>query len=65
MAKSILKNIANILHGIKSLVLWSGHGYHIIIPVKAAEALEQFEEFGPYTNEPSKEFLQFSARYLS
>ena len=41
----ILKNIANVLHGVKPLVLWSGHGYHIIIPVKATEALEQFEDF--------------------
>lgn len=61
----ILKNIANVLHGVKPLVLWSGHGYHIIIPVKATEALEQFEDFEPYTNEPSKEFLQFTPRYLS
>lgn len=61
----ILKNIANVLHGLKPLVLWSGHGYHIIIPVKATEALEQFEDFEPYTNEPSKEFLQFAPRYLS
>jgi hypothetical protein len=53
------------LHGVKPLVLWSGHGYHIIIPVKAAESLEQFEDFEPYTYEPSKEFLQFAARYLS
>jgi hypothetical protein len=61
----ILKNISNILYGIKPLVLWSGHGYHIIIPVNAKEALEQFVDFEPYTNDPSKEFLQFAARYLS
>jgi hypothetical protein len=61
----ILKNIANFLHGANPLVLWSGHGYHIIIPVKATEALEQFEDFEPYTSEPSKNFLQFVTRYLS
>jgi hypothetical protein len=61
----ILKNIANVLHGAKPLVLWSGHGYHIIIPVNAKEALEQFQDFEPYTKEPSKGFLQFAARYLS
>ena len=61
----ILKNIANVLHGVKPLVLWSGHGYHIIIPVKATEALEQFEDFKPYVNNPSEEFLQFTERYLS
>ena len=62
---TILKNIANVLHRTRPLVLWSGHGYHIIIPVKATEALEQFEDFDPYTNEPSKEFLQFAERHLS
>ena len=35
------------------------------MPVKATEALEQFDDFEPYTNEPSKEFLQFAAKYLS
>lgn len=62
---NIIKNISNILHGVKPLILWSGHGYHIVIPVKATEALEQFEDFEFYTSEPSKEFLQFAARYLS
>jgi hypothetical protein len=61
----ILKNIANVLHEFKPLVIWSGNGYHIVIPVKATEALEQFEDFKPYTSEPSKEFLQFAPRYLS
>ncbi|MGI8832967.1 MAG: DNA primase noncatalytic subunit PriX [Nitrososphaeraceae archaeon] len=61
----ILKNIANVLHRVKPLVLWSGHGYHIIIPVKATEALEQFEDFESYASESSKEFLQFAPRYLS
>jgi hypothetical protein len=61
----ILKNIANVLHGVKPLVLWSGHGYHIIISIRATEALEQFEDFESYANEPSKEFLQFAPRYLS
>jgi hypothetical protein len=51
----ILKNIANTLHRVKPLVVWSGHGYHIVTPVKATEALEQFEDFEPYTSEPSKE----------
>ena len=37
--KRILKNIAKVLYDIKPLVLWSGNGYHIIIPVNAPEAL--------------------------
>ncbi len=63
--KQILKHIASLLHDVSPLVLWSGHGYHIIIPVNAKEALENFTDFTPYTTEPSKEFLQFAERYLS
>jgi len=36
----ILKNISKVLHDSKPLLLWSGNGYHIIIPVKVTEALE-------------------------
>lgn len=63
--KQILKNVAYLLHDIKPLVLLSGHGYHIIIPVNCKEALEHNENFTQYTREPSKEFLQFVERCLS
>jgi hypothetical protein len=63
--KQILMNIASLLYDVKPLVLWSGHGYHIIIPVNAKEALENFTDFIEYTTEPSKEFLQFAERFLS
>jgi hypothetical protein len=42
----------------KSLVLWLGNDYHVVIPVKAAEALEQFEDFEPYTSEHIQVSLQ-------
>ena len=58
--KQILKNISTLLYDVKPLVLWSGHGYHIIIPINAKEALENFIDFIGYTSEPSKEFLQFA-----
>ena len=61
----ILKHIASILYNAKPLVLWSGHGYHIIILVKATKALEHFEDFETLTEKPSSEFLQFAKRYLS
>ena len=61
----ILKNIAYLLHDVKPLVLWSGHGYHVVIPVNCKEALEHFREFTQYISEPSKEFLQFAERHLS
>ena len=63
--KRILKNVASLLYGVKPLVLWSGHGYHIIIPVNAKEALENFTDFMEYTTKPSQEFLQFAERFLS
>ncbi len=63
--KQICKNIASLLYDVKPLVIWSGHGYHIIIPVNAKEALENFEEFTSYTSEPSKAFLQFAEKHLS
>jgi hypothetical protein len=63
--KQILKNIAKVLHGAKPLVISSGHGHHIIIPVNAKEAIENFKDFEPYTNEPSQAFLQFAERCLS
>jgi Primase X len=63
--KEILNNISEGLKDSSPIVLWSGNGYHIIIPVYAPEALEQFEEFQQYTREPSKEFLQFAEKSLS
>jgi hypothetical protein len=61
----ILKHISNVLHDPKPLLLWSGNGYHIIIPVKATEALEHFEDFKGLSNGPSSEFLQFAKSFLS
>ena len=61
----ILKHISKVLHDSKPLLLWSGNGYHIIIPVKATEALENFEDFKGLTDRPSSEFLQFAKSYLS
>ena len=63
--KQTCKNIAFLLYDAKPLMIWSGHGYHIIIPVNAKEALENYEEFSSYVNEPSKAFLQFAERHLS
>ena len=63
--KPILKNIAHMLYDCKPLVLWSGHGYHIIIPVNCKEALEHSQQLVQYTSEPSKGFLQFAKRLLS
>ncbi len=61
----IIKHISKILQGSKPLILWSGRGYHIIIPVDAKESLEHFEEFETLSEKPSSEFLQFAKSYLS
>jgi hypothetical protein len=63
--KRICKTISTLLYDIEPLIIWSGHGYHIIIPVNAKEALEKYEEFTSYVSEPSKAFLQFAERHLS
>src|SRR6185437_9392345 len=55
----------SILYGVRPLLLWSGNGYHVIIPVKATEALEHFEDFKGLTDRPSSEFLQFAKYFLS
>ena len=61
----ISKHILKTLHGSKPLILWSGRGYHVIIPVKSTEALENFEEFEAISEKPSSEFLQFVKTFLS
>ncbi len=60
MLKQICINIATLLYDVKPWIIWSGRGYHIIIPVNAKEALENYEECTSYVNEPSKAFLQFA-----
>src|SRR4051812_7782024 len=59
----ILKHISKVLEGSKPLLLWSGNGYHIIIPVKATAALEHFEDFKGLSDRPSNEFLQFAKSF--
>ncbi|HEX5186451.1 MAG TPA: DNA primase noncatalytic subunit PriX [Nitrososphaeraceae archaeon] len=61
----IQKHISKILPNSKLLILWSGRGYHFIIPVKVNEALEHFEDFSKLSNKPSEEFLRFAKTYLS
>jgi hypothetical protein len=45
-------------------VLWSGNGYHIILPVFCPRALEHIQEFQEFDN-PSERFLRFAKDYLS
>jgi hypothetical protein len=44
--------------------LWSGNGYHIIIPIESRYILEDTAQFSKY-EEPSKKFLRFAEWYLS
>lgn len=45
-------------------VLWSGNGYHIIIPVYCPIELERIKEFQEFDN-PSERFLRFAKDNLS
>jgi hypothetical protein len=44
-------------------IIWSGHGYHIYLPVDAF-VLERESEFNRFGN-PSRKFIQFAEYYLS
>ena len=45
-------------------VLWSGNGYHIILPVFCSRELERIQEFKEFDN-PSERFLRFAKDNLS
>src|SRR5215208_3155501 len=45
-------------------VLWSGNGYHIILPANCPVELERIQEFQEFDN-PSERFLRFAKDYLS
>ena len=62
----ILKNIKEKLdnNNAHPTVLWSGNGYHIILPVYCPMELERIQEFQEFDN-PSERFLRFAKDYLS
>ena len=65
IVNKILKHITKTLDDSNPLLLWSGRGYHIIVPVQETEALEHFEDFEGLAKRPSEELLQFAEDYLS
>jgi hypothetical protein len=59
-----LKNICQRFNtAVYPTVIWSGHGYHIYLPVDAfvLEVESEFAKFGY----PSRKFIQFAEHYLS
>ena len=60
--KSIKEKLAN--NNTHPTVLWSGNGYHVILPVYCPIELERIEEFREFNN-PSERFLRFAKDYLS
>jgi hypothetical protein len=60
-----LKNIEKKLDGVHPTVLWSGRGYHIILPIDCPVDLDEIKEFAALTDNPNNKFLQFAERYLS
>jgi hypothetical protein len=65
--KGLAKTLKNISEkfgiAVNPTILWSGHGYHIYLPVKAF-ILEQENEFNKF-EQPSRRFIQFAEQYLS
>ena len=64
--KKTLKNIKEKLADATAYpaVLWSGNGYHIILPVYCPTELERIQEFQEF-DKPSERFLRFAKDYLS
>jgi hypothetical protein len=59
-----LKNISQRFNtAVHPTVIWSGHGYHIYLPVEAF-LLEEESEFARF-GYPSRKFIQFSEEFLS
>jgi hypothetical protein len=50
---------------IEPTVMWSGNGYHVLVPIKPLQStLEDMVEFAKF-EEPSKSVLRFLEKYLS
>jgi hypothetical protein len=59
-----LKNICQRFNTtVNPTVIWSGHGYHIYLPVEAF-VLEEESEFNKF-GYPSRKFIQFAEEFLS
>ena len=58
-----LKHINDKLPNSQPTILWSGHGYHTYLPVKAF-ILEQESSFAKF-DQPSRRFIQFAEQFLS
>jgi hypothetical protein len=59
-----LKNICEKFNTeVRPTVIWSGHGYHIYLPVEAF-VLEQQSEFARF-GIPSRKFIQFAEEFIS
>jgi hypothetical protein len=60
----ILSTLQN-TYSIEPTVIWSGNGYHVLVPVESLELiLEDIAEFSKF-EEPSKKVLRFLEKYLS
>jgi hypothetical protein len=65
--RALDRTLKNICHRFKAevhpTVIWSGHGYHIYLPVEAF-VLEQESEFARFGT-PSRKFIQFAEEFLT
>jgi hypothetical protein len=60
----VLDRIGELLPGLDPLVLWSGSGYHIYIPIDVPIILENIKEFEGI-DQVSTKFIRFAERRLS
>jgi hypothetical protein len=52
-------------HGIMPTVIWSGNGYHVLVPIEPLQSrLDDMAEFTKF-KEPSKYILRFLEKYIS
>ena len=67
LEQGLKKNLLSLKNDFKiqPTVIWSGNGYHVLIPIEPyPRPLESMSEFARFT-EPSKKALRFLEKYLS
>lgn len=63
--RALNKILLSLKENIQPSVIWSGNGYHVLIPIEPLEStLEDMAEFSKF-EEPSKKVLRFLEKYLS
>jgi hypothetical protein len=63
--RALNKILSSLKNKIQPIVIWSGNGYHVLVPIEPLQfTLEDMEEFSKF-QDPSKSILRFLEKYLS